>query len=579
MEVPDPRSLSTLPDPTDWLATPLSPLGALDSLLRCQICKDFYTSAVFTTCLHTFCSLCIRRCLASEGRCPSCNSSEQEARLKKNVALQEVVDCFVESREKLLRVARERTSGDQDGNGKSETHVAKNAAPSRGTKRKRSQADAPPKEPNRISTRAGPRTRSQHKAASQATSPLSTSSQQWIDEEATIIVQDSDAHDDDYTPDPHDASNDEDSHERERQLTAGPQPETLSRPHSTKSPGDDGLVACPICGKRMKEELVFPHVDTCTGVPSVSPPPSHSGIAAPKSATPKAIPQRPSFPSIGNRPDSKPPPERLPQLNYSLLRDNALRKKLSDLRIPNWGPRGLLIRRHAEWLAIWNANCDSSRPKPRRPLLDELDKWERTQGGLAPSGTSNNMLAGIGGPSINLSASGEQTSRHFDGRVPPSSQASNQQKSDSTYDGMEWARNNRDEFRDLIAKARQTRNVNKTNVNDKSPVPEKKDSVQMDEPASTSVSNGTIVDKTPEQVEEGLSRKPQNTVHEPFDRAENGIRPSTHNDHQTESQLERLEAEGAETHRQSPVQNQVFSLTEAIDTDSIPFNSTQNVEQ
>lgn len=76
-------------------------------------------------------------------------------------------------------------------------------------------------------------------------------------------------------------------------------------------------------------------------------------------------------------------PERLPIINYSLLKDNVLRKKLKDLGIPNTGPRPLLQRRHTEWMNLWNANCDSKTPKSKRELLRELDIWERTQGGQA----------------------------------------------------------------------------------------------------------------------------------------------------------------------------------------------------
>jgi E3 ubiquitin-protein ligase RAD18 len=86
------------------------------------------------------------------------------------------------------------------------------------------------------------------------------------------------------------------------------------------------------------------------------------------------------------------PPERLPALNYSILKENILRKKLRDLGIPDWGPRPLLQRRHTEWMNLWNANCDAKVPKSKRDLLRELDVWERTQGGLAP--TTSITLAG-----------------------------------------------------------------------------------------------------------------------------------------------------------------------------------------
>lgn len=70
-------------------------------------------------------------------------------------------------------------------------------------------------------------------------------------------------------------------------------------------------------------------------------------------------------------------------MNYSILKDGVLRRKLRDLGIPDWGARQLLQRRHIEWMNLWNANCDSKTPKSKRDLLQELDVWERTQGGHA----------------------------------------------------------------------------------------------------------------------------------------------------------------------------------------------------
>jgi E3 ubiquitin-protein ligase RAD18 len=77
--------------------------------------------------------------------------------------------------------------------------------------------------------------------------------------------------------------------------------------------------------------------------------------------------------------------DRLPQLNYSLFKDAALRKKLHELGISAQGSRLLLERRHTEWVTLWNANCDASRPRKKADLLHELDVWERTQGARVPS--------------------------------------------------------------------------------------------------------------------------------------------------------------------------------------------------
>jgi E3 ubiquitin-protein ligase RAD18 len=115
-------------------------------------------------------------------------------------------------------------------------------------------------------------------------------------------------------------------------------------------------------------------------------------------------------------------PERLPAINYSILKDNSLRKKLRDLGIPDWGQKQLLQRRHTEWMNLWNANCDSKNPKSKRILLQELDIWERTQGGHA---------------------------------AVPSAFASSNNVMRKDFDATEWSTNHDDDFKRLIANARQ----------------------------------------------------------------------------------------------------------------------------
>ena len=113
--------------------------------------------------------------------------------------------------------------------------------------------------------------------------------------------------------------------------------------------------------------------------------------------------------------------EQLPQLNYPILKDTALRKKMSELGIPNSGARALLIRRHTEWVNLWNANCDSFRPRRKGDLLKELELWERTQGGYASN-------------SLNPMSGGNTVMR-------------------KDFDGLSWAANHEENFRALIAQA------------------------------------------------------------------------------------------------------------------------------
>ena len=92
-------------DPTDWETTTLPFVVPLDAALRCEICKDFYTAPVITSCCHTFCSLCIRRSLHADPACPTCRAQEQEYRLRKNTTVQELVDAFVGCRGQLFQIA------------------------------------------------------------------------------------------------------------------------------------------------------------------------------------------------------------------------------------------------------------------------------------------------------------------------------------------------------------------------------------------------------------------------------------------------------------------------------------------
>ena len=88
-----------LSDPSDWNKTALAVLYPLDSNLRCLICKDFYTAPVITTCLHTFCSLCIRRSLSADSTCPACRATNiSDSGLRQNKVVADLVENFIAAR-------------------------------------------------------------------------------------------------------------------------------------------------------------------------------------------------------------------------------------------------------------------------------------------------------------------------------------------------------------------------------------------------------------------------------------------------------------------------------------------------
>ncbi|TVY75648.1 Postreplication repair E3 ubiquitin-protein ligase rad18 [Lachnellula suecica] len=320
-------------DSTDWLATPLPKLSAVEAALRCQVCKDFYTSPMITSCSHTFCSLCIRRALGENGKCPGCRAPEQELKLRFNGAVYDMVEAFKAARPEVLEYTKERP-----------------IPPARTASPKRSRELA-----NLEGVEEGPsakRTRSSRRIAQP---------------QERVMVLDSDAEDEDFVP-------------------------------------EEGFIECPVCQKMVKLELINPHLDRgCMDEPT-----------------------RPKTGRIGPLPNTAPPPpketkrpERLAQLNYSMVKDVPLRKKLTDQGLSAAGSRQMLERRYAEWITLWNSNCDARIPKGKNELRRELEVWEKTQGGRASA------------------------------TVNPGAQIK-----EKDFDGKAWASQHDDSFRDLIANAR-----------------------------------------------------------------------------------------------------------------------------
>lgn len=97
---------NALEDSTDWLGTPLAALHGVEVALRCQVCKEFYKTPMITSCAHTFCSICIRHCLRTDGKCPACRTAQQELHLRNNYTVEELVEAFQAARSGTLDFAR-----------------------------------------------------------------------------------------------------------------------------------------------------------------------------------------------------------------------------------------------------------------------------------------------------------------------------------------------------------------------------------------------------------------------------------------------------------------------------------------
>ncbi|KAJ4505125.1 E3 ubiquitin-protein ligase rad18 [Exophiala dermatitidis] len=368
-------------DSTDWLSTPLAALAPLESSLRCQVCKDFFTTPMMTSCSHTFCSLCIRRYLSQEGRCPACRESDQEIKLRRNWVLEELVANFTASRRGLLEFARraaEKTLADDDNGG--------GAAESQRPKKRRKVANDHKDNtvPNGTTERRS--TRSQSKKLTASQSQQSAAAPSSTPESVIDVIKDSEEEGSLY------------KETGQRPTTSHSPPSLANGNGSAATEPNDGLVACPCCHRRMKETLINSHLDKCILGESTTPVDGVGGTTTRTSSPapgPAPIPPQIAAPGTIAYTQKKPAKqiERLPFINYSLLTDNALRKKLRDLGIPTHGSRELMRRRHTEWVNLWNANCDSTNPVSKRQLLHELKVWEDTLGRQGDKGTASGFMA------------------------------------------------------------------------------------------------------------------------------------------------------------------------------------------
>ena len=143
---------SDLTDSSDWLNTPVAPLGAVESALRCQVCKEFFKTPMITSCSHTFCSLCIRHCLNNDGKCPTCRATDQVGKLRRNGIVEEIAISFSAARPSIIKL------GKQLDEAKAQMDFARGSPTTPGVKRKAGEADLE-------SGQALRRTRSQNRRA------------------------------------------------------------------------------------------------------------------------------------------------------------------------------------------------------------------------------------------------------------------------------------------------------------------------------------------------------------------------------------------------------------------------------
>jgi E3 ubiquitin-protein ligase RAD18 len=133
--------------------------------------------------------------------------------------------------------------------------------------------------------------------------------------------------------------------------------------NATESQKRETMGECPVCSKKFPlDVLQSSHIDSCLSNPQ--PQPSTTTAAA-------CIPTSSSSPKLPQQTLTKLPKSDLPSLSTA-----QLKSKLQSLQLPTGGTRNQMEQRLIEYTTLWNANCDSMRPKDVRVLRRELNRWE-----------------------------------------------------------------------------------------------------------------------------------------------------------------------------------------------------------
>lgn len=220
---------------------------------------------------------------------------------------------------------------------------------------------------------------------------------------------------------------------------------------------DDILAECPICGVFLPlSEIQGSHIDTCLKTDPKDRKLNDKQIQNDKGKTIHSFFKNDITKSpVQNKNKTKSPDhsqlqpksvkkkQRLPNLDTSIS-TSKLRDKLNSLHLPSHGSRTQMEQRMKEFITLYNANLDSIAPVNDRILVDRLQKWERLI-------TSKRKLNGID-PDPNGTAP-----------INYDEQTIKRQKMESS----EWNSKNKNEFADLIkkAKANMQKQKNKAKLN------------------------------------------------------------------------------------------------------------------
>ncbi|NXQ64206.1 RAD18 ligase, partial [Anthoscopus minutus] len=310
----------------------------VDDLLRCGICFDYFSIAVIIPqCSHSYCSLCIRKFLSYKTQCPTCCVAVSESDLKNNRILDDLVKRFNSARQQLLQLVLDAPL--------IPSPLARGQCPAAETHRSPvSQPDS--KEVLGIDDFL----RKDKVCTSVKAGGLAWTGQKSFKTEECDDLNSTSAE-----------FGDKDNKAGSQEIPECT--ESLEKPSTSVVKGDK-KVECPVCEVAVLEQYINKHLDSC-------------------------LTREEKKDSLRSSAQKRKP---MSKVVYNLLSDRDLRKKLKEHGLSSSGTRQQLIKRHQEFVHMYNAECDSLNPKSVAGVVKELEKNEKIRAQLECNKPGENNL-------------------------------------------------------------------------------------------------------------------------------------------------------------------------------------------
>nr|XP_044989734.1 E3 ubiquitin-protein ligase RAD18 isoform X3 [Jaculus jaculus] len=312
----------------------LAVMKTIDDLLRCGICFEYFNIAmIIPQCSHNYCSLCIRKFLSYKTQCPTCCVAVTEPDLRNNRLLDELVKSMNFARNRLLQFALESPPVSPVSSASKKVAVRVNTA---GV--------------IRHSVKEGSRLMDKFLIREMGDS---TSKLLIKENDSKVIPQ-------------KEASISTETQEMSflGQIAPGSSDANCPETPSTSTVKQGPKVECPVCGVDIPEHHINKHLDSCLSRGE----------------------KKESLRSSSHK--RKP----LPKTVYNLLSDRDLKRKLKEHGLSIQGNKQQLIKRHQEFVHMYNAQCDALHPKSAAEIVQEIENMEKTRMRLEASKLNESVM-------------------------------------------------------------------------------------------------------------------------------------------------------------------------------------------